>query len=372
MRRLTTVRYGRQNLRGLFTVETDEELKGGDTCVVRSARGTELGVVLAKPIEDGQGEAGCGESACGSCATSQGTVLRRATPEELQRALVHKKEGVMTEIRYARERSREQHLGMKIIGAEYLFEKEKLILHFSSNGRIEFHQFVRELAGKFSTRIELKPIGARDEARLVGDVASCGRELCCKSFLHDLQPVSMRMAKQQKKTLDPTKIAGQCGKLKCCLRYEDSVYVELQKTLPKRGAFVRIEHGLARVLNTDLLLQKLVVEMENGDRHVVHVSQLLEVGIKFPRPSLGGDPRAQAQGGVPGAGAPPAASPVAGGSAPPLRRVTPAKVVSPARVLPATPGATPAPGGPGGAANGAAGSQDDDEDGDQGPSDLEG
>ena len=280
MRRLTTVRYGQQNLRGLFAVEAGEEVKSGDTCVVRSARGLELGVVLAKPIEDGEGEAGCGESACGSCATSQGTVLRRATPEELQRSLQHKKQGVMEEIRFAREKSKEQRLGMKIVGAEYLFDREKLIVHFSSNGRMEFHHFVRDLAARFKTRIELKPIGARDEARLVGDVASCGRELCCKSFLHDLQPVSMRMAKQQKKTLDPTKIAGQCGKLKCCLRYEDAVYIELQKSLPRRNAWVRIEAGIGRVVNSDLLLQKLVIEAENGERQVVHVSQLLETGLK--------------------------------------------------------------------------------------------
>ncbi|MSR46582.1 MAG: hypothetical protein EXS13_05900 [Planctomycetes bacterium] len=345
MRRLTTVRYGHQNLRGLFTVETGEELKGGDTCVVRSARGTELGVVLAKPIEDSQGEAGCGESACGSCATSQGTVLRRATPDELQNALAQKKRGVMEEIRYAREKSKEQRLGMKIVGAEYLFEKEKLIVHFSSNGRAEFHQFVRELGTRFKTRIELKPIGARDEARLVGDVASCGRELCCKSFLHDLQPVSMRTAKQQMKTLDPTKIAGQCGKLKCCLRYEDSVYIELQKTLPKRGAYVRIEHGLARVRNCDLLLQKLVVEMENGDRHVVHVSQLLETGVKPPRPTAAVEP--------------------GGAVAPPIRRV------GPARVEPASPTSPTSPAAQGGPPPIPPAAPGDDDDA-AGPSDLEG
>ncbi len=312
MRRLTTVRYGSLKLRGLFTVETGEELKAGDTCVIQSSRGTELGVILAKPIEDGQGEAGCGESACGSCATSQGTVVRRAAPDEVQRELAQKKLGVMTEVRFAREKSREYRLGVKIVGAEYLFAKEKLILHFASNSRAELHQFVRDLGQRFKTRIEMKPIGARDEARLTGDVASCGRELCCKSFLHDLQPVSMRMAKQQKKTLDPTKIAGQCGKLKCCLRYEDSVYVELQKSLPRRNAWVRIEQGLGRVVNSDLLLQKLVIELENGERAIAHVSQLLETGIKPPRPPML-DPRDR------------------GAESAPVRRVGPARV-GPARI----------------------------------------
>jgi cell fate regulator YaaT (PSP1 superfamily) len=291
MRRLTTVRYGALNLRGLFSVETTEALRAGDSCVVRSPRGTELGVVLAQPIDEGQGQTGCGEEACGSCATSQGAVLRRASDDELKRAKETKKQGTITEVRFAREKSKEYRLGMKIVGAEYLFEKEKLLVHFSSVHRVEFRDLIRDLAHKFHTRIELKQIGARDEARLTGDVASCGRELCCKSFLHDLQPVAMRMAKQQKKTLDPTKIAGQCGKLKCCLRYEDSVYVELQKTLPKRNSFVRIAEGLARVWNVDLLLQKLVVEMENGERKVVHVSQLLETNVKLPRPPPYGEPR---------------------------------------------------------------------------------
>lgn len=309
MRRLTTVRYGALRLRGLFSVEAPEEIAAGDTCVVRSPRGQEIGVVLATPIDEGGGKTGCGESACGSCATAQGAVMRRATAEEQKRQRDLVKAGVTAEIRFARQRAREYRLPMKIIGAEYLFEREKLMIHYSSNGRVEFRDLVKDLAHQFRTRIELAQIGARDEARLTGDVASCGRELCCRSFLHDLQPVSMRMAKQQKKTLDPTKIAGQCGKLKCCLRYEDQVYVELQKTLPKRNSIVRIAEGLARVVNADLLLQKLVVETEKGERLVVHVSALLETGIRLPgAPAKGGrregseEARRGAPGQVPPAG----------------------------------------------------------------------
>jgi cell fate regulator YaaT (PSP1 superfamily) len=294
MRRLTTVRYGALRLRGLFTVEAQDEIAAGDSCLVRSPRGQEIGVVLATPIEEGAGKSGCGESACGSCATAQGSVVRRATAEEQKRQRDLAKAGVAAEIRFARQRARDYRLPLKIIGAEYLFEREKLMIHYASNGRVEFRDLVKDLAHQFRTRIELAQIGARDEARLTGDVASCGRELCCRSFLHDLQPVSMRMAKQQKKTLDPTKIAGQCGKLKCCLRYEDQVYVELQKTLPKRNSIVRIAEGLARVVNADLLLQKLVVETEKGDRLVVHVSQLLETGIRLPG---GGPPVGRRDGG---------------------------------------------------------------------------
>ena len=311
MRRLTTVRYGQLRLRGLFTVDAPDEIAAGDTCVVRSPRGQEIGVVLATPIDEGSGKTGCGESACGSCATAQGSVVRRATAEEQKRQRDLVKAGVTAEIRFARQRAREYRLPMKVIGAEYLFEREKLMIHYASNGRVEFRDLVKDLAHQFRTRIELAQIGARDEARLTGDVASCGRELCCRSFLHDLQPVSMRMAKQQKKTLDPTKIAGQCGKLKCCLRYEDQVYVELQKTLPKRNSIVRIAEGLARVVNADLLLQKLVVETEKGDRLVVHVSALLETGIRLPAGAPQGGRRDGGEAQEPRRGAP-ARTPPAG------------------------------------------------------------
>src|SRR5882672_11254233 len=152
MRRLTTVRYGQLRLRGLFTVEAPDEIKAGDTCVVRSPRGQEIGVVLATPIDDGAGKTGCGESACGSCATAQGAVMRRATAEEQKRQKELVKAGVMPEIRFARQRAREYRLPLKIIGAEYLFEREKLMVHYASNGRVEFRELVKDLAHQFKTR----------------------------------------------------------------------------------------------------------------------------------------------------------------------------------------------------------------------------
>ena len=282
MQRLTTARYGRMRQRGLFTVQTVEEIVAGDVCVVRTPRGHELGTILATPIEQGEGAAGCGESACGSCATAQGEVLRIASREDRSAHRDMEVVGNRREIEYTRRRARELGLAMKVCDAEYLLRREKLIIHFASESRVDFRDLVRDLAREFKTRIELRQIGARDEARLVGDMASCGRELCCRSFLHDLQPVSMRMAKLQKKTLDPNKISGQCGKLKCCLRYEDSVYTELQKTLPRRGGWVRLKSGLAKVLDVDVLLQKVVVDLKDGNRQIVHTSELIEARARPP------------------------------------------------------------------------------------------
>ncbi len=284
MTRFTTIRYGHMRLRGLFSVETEESLVPGDWCIVRSPRGQELGTVLAHPVGDGDpGKAGCGSGACGSCASSQGVVLRRASDADRDSFQELVKSGTRSEVMFARRRARDLGLDMQVADAEYLLGREKLIIHFTAENRIDFRELVRDLAKEFSTRIELKQVGARDEARLVGDVATCGRELCCRTFLHDLQPVSMRMAKQQKKTLDPTKISGQCGKLKCCLRYEDEVYVELQKTLPRKNSWVLLEAGVAKVLSIDLLLQKMVVDLD-GKRELVHVSECLETGLKPPRP----------------------------------------------------------------------------------------
>ena len=276
----TTVRYGQMRVRGLFNVETEESLQPGDLALIRSSRGQELGTILATPIGANDPEMmGCGDGACGTCASSQGVVLRKAEEQDRVDYEDLRRQGTREEVRFARDAAEKLGLNMRITDAEYLFRKEKLVIHFTANARVDFRELVRDIAKEFDTRIEMKQIGARDEARLVGDMASCGRELCCRTFLHDLSPVSMRMAKQQKKTLDPSKISGQCGKLKCCLRYEDEVYVEMQKTLPKRNAWVRTEKGVGKVLTTDLLLQKLVVSVQD-QREVFHISEILETGLR--------------------------------------------------------------------------------------------
>jgi cell fate regulator YaaT (PSP1 superfamily) len=134
---------------------------------------------------------------------------------------------------------RDMNLPMKIVEAEHLFGGERIVVYFSSGGRVDFRDLVRRLAKEYQTRIELRQVGSRDEARLISDFESCGQECCCRRFLKILDPVNMRMAKLQKATLDPSKISGHCGRLKCCLRYEDEIYKILKEQMPRKNSWSR-------------------------------------------------------------------------------------------------------------------------------------
>ena len=140
-----------------------------------------------------------------------------------------------------------------------------------ADNRVDFRELVKRLAQEYQTRIEMRQIGSRDEAKLLGDVETCGQPCCCQRFLKALKPVNMRMAKMQKATLDPTKISGYCGRLKCCLRYEDQTYLELKKKLPIRSALVRTPDGEGKVVDTQILTQLVCVEKESGERDVYPV-----------------------------------------------------------------------------------------------------
>ena len=168
-------------------------------------------------------------------------------------------------------------LSMKIVEVEHLFGGDRVIYYFMADGRVDFRQLVKDLAHEYNTRIEMRQVGARDEARLVGEYDTCGRELCCKKFLKVLQPVSMRMAKTQRTTLDPAKISGRCGRLKCCLRYEDVGYRELEKRLPKYNTMVLSEHGHGRVVDSLVLTQLVKIRLEESGRMIaVNVEELLD------------------------------------------------------------------------------------------------
>jgi cell fate regulator YaaT (PSP1 superfamily) len=163
---------------------------------------------------------------------------------------------------------------MKIVDVEHLFGGERIVFYFMADGRVDFRQLVKKLAQEYQTRIEMRQIGSRDEAKLLGDVESCGQECCCRKFLRALKPVNMRMAKIQKATLDPSKISGFCGRLKCCLRYEDKTYTELKKRLPRKNARVKSKHGDGRVVDTQILTQLVVIEREDGVRVAVPVEEV--------------------------------------------------------------------------------------------------
>ncbi|MBU0755703.1 MAG: signal peptidase, partial [Planctomycetes bacterium] len=201
---------------------------------------------------------------------------RVATEDDIEKMQACFARGTREEIQYCNERIEFHKLPMKLAGVEYLFETEKIIFYFIAEGRVDFRNLVKDLAKKYRTRIEMKQIGVRDEARLLAEYEHCGRRLCCKGFLNNLEPVTMKMAKSQKTTLDPSKISGRCGRLMCCLRYEDHVYNELRENLPPKGATVVLESGKAKVLSQDILLQRLFVETEAGAQQYVKMDEIVK------------------------------------------------------------------------------------------------
>lgn len=262
--RLVTVRYGKMRARGRFRSKTPG-LIYSDKVVVQSDRGVELGEVVF-------------DAPRGAEARSEplGWVVRRATDADARDHFDanERHEGPDAEFVFCRDRITALDLPMRLVDVERPFGGGKLIFYFTADGRVDFRELVRELAKRFRTRIEMKQIGVRDEAKVLGDVGDCGRELCCRTFLTRMQPISMRMAKVQKTTLDPTKISGRCGRLKCCLRYEFDAYLSLREALPRPGARVRHEGRPVTVSGMDILSQMVTIVSPSGERGVVHVSTL--------------------------------------------------------------------------------------------------
>lgn len=196
-----------------------------------------------------------------------------------------------------RERIAAHKLDMKLVSVEYAFDGSKMTASFTSGGRVDFRALVKDLAGIFKTRIELKQIGVRDEAKSLGGVGSCGRGLCCSNFLYEFQPVSIRMAKEQSLSLNPTKISGVCGRLMCCLKYEQDQYEKARKRLPRLGKEVITPKGRGIVTQVNALLENVSVRIlngENADIHVFTADQVQRVTPPQAKPegkSQGGRPR---------------------------------------------------------------------------------
>ena len=158
---------------------------------------------------------------------------------------------------------KEYGLTMFLIDCEYTFDRNKLIFYFTAEGRIDFRELVKDLASIFKTRIELRQIGVRDEAKSIGGLGTCGRKLCCSSWLGDFQPVSIKMAKDQSLSLNPTKISGICGRLFCCLKYEHDVYVEAIEKMPVVGSVVKVENQKGKVIEINPLLEEIIIEIND-------------------------------------------------------------------------------------------------------------
>lgn len=229
-----------------FEIEKDMDV------VVETARGLEYGtVVVGKKEIDEE-----------SLVSPLKPIIRIATEEDTK-IYKENKEKAKETFELCLQKIKEHELTMYLIDCEYTFDRNKLIFYFTAEGRIDFRELVKDLAAIFKTRIELRQIGVRDEAKSIGGLGPCGRSLCCSSWLGDFQPVSIKMAKDQSLSLNPTKISGICGRLFCCLKYEHDVYVEAIEKVPPVGSIVKVEGNKGRVIETNPLLEQAKVEFND-------------------------------------------------------------------------------------------------------------
>ena len=213
-------------------------------------------------------------------------VLRRADAND-RRQMTRNKQKEAEALLFARERVRERRMEMKVFRAEYLHGGHKAIFYFTSEARIDFRDLVKDLATRLHTRIEMRQIGVRDEAKMTGGIGDCGRELCCSTFLPQFAPVSIRMAKDQGIVLNPSRVSGQCGRLKCCLVYEEALYRELRKGMPKVGKRVETPEGDGRVQELDVLRRRVRVSLMVGGTRTFESAEVKPV---FPPQQQGGRP----------------------------------------------------------------------------------
>ena len=231
-----------------------EQFVLGQPVVVETARGCECGTVAIanREIED-------------TAVTKPLKRVTRAATEADLKKIAENRQKEERAFKIAQEKIAACGLDMKLVEVEYAFDGSKILFYFTADGRVDFRELVKELAGVFRTRIELRQIGVRDEAKMLGGLGICGRPFCCNSFLGEFQPVSIKMAKEQGLSLNPTKISGACGRLMCCLKYEQEAYEDLLRTTPKVGAVVQTADGRGKVTEVNLLTGMLKVHLERAE-----------------------------------------------------------------------------------------------------------
>lgn len=230
-----------------------EDMTAGEEVVVETARGEEVGRAIVAPHEVTDAE----------IVSRLRPIVRRASPVDLtQMAFYRNKE--QEALAKCRDKVREHNLPMKLVRAEYSYNGRHLVFFFTSEKRVDFRDLVQELARTFKARIELRQVGVRDEAKLLGGIGKCGLTLCCSTWLADFHPVSIKMAKQQDLPLSPMEISGVCGRLLCCLAYEEDHYAETKKRLPRRGDVIDTPRGKGRVVGVNAVKESVQVELESG------------------------------------------------------------------------------------------------------------
>ncbi|MGI9455420.1 MAG: PSP1 domain-containing protein [Aeoliella sp.] len=261
------VRYGVMRHLGVFSVKGSTEYNRGTQVIARTGRGLEAGEVLSAATDE----------AVAQMDSPQRGAIFRAQSDEDRREILHLLDQQRQEFEACGERIKELGLDMRLVDVERLYGGERVIVYYLAEERVDFRELVKVLAKEFQTRIEMRQIGVRDEAKLLADYGDCGKPVCCNTHLSEMPPVSMKMAKLQKATLDPSKISGRCGRLKCCLRYEYETYQDLRRDLPPVGAAIITNTGRAKVLGQEILAGQLLVETEDMRRMMIDSSEVLTV-----------------------------------------------------------------------------------------------
>ncbi len=259
-------------LTGIVEVEAIDDIKIGDLVIAELEKGTCLGTVASEPIETTKEELK--------------KISRKPTDEELDGyRLLKEKEGYA--FNFCKQKIQEMGLPMKLLSTEYLFGGGKLLFYFISESRVDFRELVKELAKEFKIRVELRQVGVRDEAKIIGGLGNCGNTVCCRRFLHNFSIVSIKMVKEQHLALNPAKISGICGRLMCCLSYEYGTYVDCKKGFPKVGKRVRVPQGEGKVVKQNTLVSTITVHLDDGKEVTVPVKDitiLTEPENKAPNP----------------------------------------------------------------------------------------
>ena len=235
----------------------DNKLRIGDKVIVETARGLECGEVAMANKVIGDNELN----------HPLKPLVRIATPDDIKR-MEENREKEKSAYKICEEKIAKHKLEMKLVNVEYTFDNSKIIFYFTADGRADFRALVKDLASVFRTRIELRQIGVRDEAKMIGGLGICGRPFCCSRFMGEFQPVSIKMAKEQGLSLSPTKISGTCGRLMCCLKYEQEAYTDLLRHTPKVGAIVNTPEGRGLVVENNLIARTLKVKLDNAPADV--------------------------------------------------------------------------------------------------------
>jgi cell fate regulator YaaT (PSP1 superfamily) len=269
------VRHGSMRTLGIFSPRGNEAFVRGTRVIARTTRGLETGEVLCEATPEAVEQLQDPDN---------GQILRAMSGDD-EKELYRIAGRRQADYDLCQSQIQQSGLPMKLIDVERIFGGERIIVFYLAENRVDFRDLVKALAGEFQTRIEMRQIGVRDEAKLLADYGDCGKPVCCNTHLSEMPPVSMKMAKLQKATLDPNKISGRCGRLKCCLRYEYDTYEEYQQELPPIGADVVTSKGRGRVLAHEILAKQVLLSMEDNRRIMLDAAEVLTVLSRGGRPA---------------------------------------------------------------------------------------